>query len=239
VPQKLSALTAVQYKERVEMAADFLDGRCKEMFGELEEEMHKAAAALEFEKAAELRNMLEDLRRDDGASEEVHALLSLPGTVRPEDDMSGLQEALGLHAPPRHMERFDISKHSLHAHRGVDGLLSRRRSRPPELSEDSGLQRPRARMTLQAWRRSFGGAMRGSCARARRACARVRLRAFAREIRWIRPWITRKPRSCRKDAARRGRSGAPAWFSHRRRRKRAAVIGVCGIAETGVERSSQ
>jgi excinuclease ABC subunit C len=108
VPQKLSALTAEQYKERVEMAADFLDGRSKEMFVELEQEMHKAAAALEFEKAAELRNMLEDLRRTT-APVKKFTRLSLPGTVRPEDDMSGLQEALGLHRPPRHMECFDIS----------------------------------------------------------------------------------------------------------------------------------
>ena len=108
VPQKLSALTPEQYKERVEQAAGFLEGKSKEMFAELEQEMLKAAAALEFEKAAELRNMLQDLRKTT-APVKKFTRLSLPGTVRPEDDMSGLQEALGLHAPPRHMECFDIS----------------------------------------------------------------------------------------------------------------------------------
>jgi excinuclease ABC subunit C len=108
VPQKLSALTSVQYKERIELAADFLEGRSKEMFAELEEEMHKAASALEFEKAAELRNMLQDLRKTT-APVKKFTRLSLPGTVRPGDDMAGLQEALGLQAPPRHMECFDIS----------------------------------------------------------------------------------------------------------------------------------
>lgn len=108
VPQKLSALNPEQYKERVEHAADFLEGKSKEMFAELEHEMLKAASALEFEKAAELRNMLQDLRKTT-APVKKFTRLSLPGTVRPEDDMSGLQEALGLHAPPRHMECFDIS----------------------------------------------------------------------------------------------------------------------------------
>jgi excinuclease ABC subunit C len=108
VPQKLSALSAEQYKERVELASEFMEGRSKELLAELEQEMHKAAAALEFEKAAELRNMLQDLRKTT-APVKRFTRLSLPGTVRPEDDMAGLQEALGLHRPPRHMECFDIS----------------------------------------------------------------------------------------------------------------------------------
>lgn len=108
VPQKLSDLSAEQYKERVELAAGFMEGRSKELLAELEVEMHKAAAALEFEKAAELRNMLQDLRKTT-APVKKFTRLSLPGTVRPVDDMTGLQEALGLHRPPRHMECFDIS----------------------------------------------------------------------------------------------------------------------------------
>lgn len=108
VPQKLSGLSAAQYRERVEKASDFLEGRSKELLSELEQEMHKAAAGLEFEKAAELRNMLEDLRKTT-APVKRFTRLSLPGTVRPADDMDGLQRALGLHRPPRHMECFDIS----------------------------------------------------------------------------------------------------------------------------------
>jgi excinuclease ABC subunit C len=108
VPQKLSDLSPQQYAERVEMAADFLEGHSKELLGELELEMHKAAAALDFERAAELRNMLSDLRTTTKPTRRF-TRLSLPGTVRPEDDMAGLMDALGLHKPPRHMECFDIS----------------------------------------------------------------------------------------------------------------------------------
>jgi excinuclease ABC subunit C len=108
VPQKLSALTGDQYRERVGQAADFLDGKSKELLGELETEMHRAAEVLNFERAAELRNMLEDLRKTT-APVRRFTRLSLPTAVQPANDMAGLQEALSLHRLPVHMECFDIS----------------------------------------------------------------------------------------------------------------------------------
>jgi excinuclease ABC subunit C len=108
VPQKLSALTGEQYRERVAEAAAFLEGRSKELLEELEAEMYKAAEALDFERAAELRNMLDDLRKTT-APVRRFTRLSLPSAVQPEQDMAGLQEALSLHRPPLHMECFDIS----------------------------------------------------------------------------------------------------------------------------------
>ena len=108
VPQKLSALTGEQYRERVGQAADFLDGKSKELLGELEVEMHRAAEALNFERAAELRNMLEDLRKTT-APVRRFTRLSLPTAVQPANDMAGLQDALSLHRLPVHMECFDIS----------------------------------------------------------------------------------------------------------------------------------
>lgn len=108
VPQKLSALTPEQYRERVGQAADFLDGKSKELLTELETEMHQAAAALNFERAAEIRNMLEDLRKTT-APVRRFTRLSLPTAVQPANDMAGLQEALSLHRLPVHMECFDIS----------------------------------------------------------------------------------------------------------------------------------
>ncbi len=108
VPQKLSALSVEQYRERVGMAAEFLEGRSKELLDELEQQMHKAAAELDFEQAAELRNMLEDLRKTT-APVRRFTRLSLPSTVHPVNDMAALQEALELSRPPEHMECFDIS----------------------------------------------------------------------------------------------------------------------------------
>src|SRR3954462_680964 len=57
VPVRLSDTSAEQYRERVEQACEFLDGKSREMMNALEEEMQKAAEKMDFEKAAELRNM--------------------------------------------------------------------------------------------------------------------------------------------------------------------------------------
>src|SRR5512142_2524584 len=59
----INNVTREQYLEQVQAACDFLEGQCEEMQEHLAEEMKKAAAAQEYEKAAELRDMLTDLRR--------------------------------------------------------------------------------------------------------------------------------------------------------------------------------
>src|SRR3989440_4654269 len=61
VPMRLSEISAEVYRERVAQAAEFLEGHSREMMNAVEEEMHKAAEKLDFEKAAEMRNMLDDL----------------------------------------------------------------------------------------------------------------------------------------------------------------------------------
>ncbi|MEI6713358.1 MAG: excinuclease ABC subunit UvrC [Verrucomicrobiota bacterium] len=108
VPFKLSQLTCAQYRQRVDQACEFLDGHSKEFFHELELEMRAAADRLDFERAAELRNMLDDLRKTTAPTRKF-TRHSLPSTVQPEDDMSALQAALRLPTVPRHMECFDIS----------------------------------------------------------------------------------------------------------------------------------
>ncbi len=63
VPMKLADITAEQYRERIAKACEFLEGRSKEMLDTLEDEMRQAAVKLDFERAADLRNMLDDLRK--------------------------------------------------------------------------------------------------------------------------------------------------------------------------------
>src|SRR5437763_3090226 len=63
VPMRLSEITPEQYRVRVAGACGFLEGHSREMIAALEEEMRKAAGKTDFEKAAELRHMVEDLRR--------------------------------------------------------------------------------------------------------------------------------------------------------------------------------
>jgi len=113
VPMKLGDITADQYRDRVEIACTFLDGQSKELLGQLEEEMRAAAAALDFERAAELRNMLDDLRKTTKPmaryTREMRHRLGTHGAINPIADLAALGESLGLHAPPRRMECFDIS----------------------------------------------------------------------------------------------------------------------------------
>ncbi len=108
VPMRLSEINAETYKERVAQASDFLEGHSREMMNALEEEMHKAAAKLDFEKAAELRNMLEDLKRTTKPMRRF-TRHSLPSTIDPVADVQALADALQLPTLPRVMECFDIS----------------------------------------------------------------------------------------------------------------------------------
>ena len=108
VPMRLADITPEQYQERVEQACEFLSGRAKEFLEELEVEMRSAAERLDFEKAAELRNMLQDLRKTTAPTRKFTRVL-LPSAIDPELDLEGLREALQLSATPRHMECFDIS----------------------------------------------------------------------------------------------------------------------------------
>ena len=106
----IGIVTREQYLMQVLAACDFLDGQCTEMKEQIEAQMQKAAAALDFEKAAELRDLLADLRHTTRKTREfVRLPYSLPVAVDPENDLAELAAALGLPAPPRRIEGFDIS----------------------------------------------------------------------------------------------------------------------------------
>ena len=76
------------YLKQVEAACEFLDGQSKEMEAELEQEMKKAAVKLDFEKAAELRDMLNDLRNSTkkrGRYQRLPQRLSV--AIQPDQDL--------------------------------------------------------------------------------------------------------------------------------------------------------
>ena len=108
VPVRLSEISADQYRERVLQACEFLEGKSREMISTLEEEMRKAAKKMDFEKAAELRNMIGDLRNTTRPMRRF-TRGSLPSTIDPMADVRGLADALQLPQVPRVMECFDIS----------------------------------------------------------------------------------------------------------------------------------
>ncbi|HWD92803.1 MAG TPA: excinuclease ABC subunit UvrC [Verrucomicrobiae bacterium] len=106
----IANVTREQYLEQVTAACDFLAGQCSEMQESLESEMKKAAANQEYERAAELRDMLADLKRTTRKTEKFERIpYSLPLAIDPVRDLAELAEALGLPAPPQRIEGFDIS----------------------------------------------------------------------------------------------------------------------------------
>ena len=103
-------VTHEQYVDQVKAACEFLDGQCQELEQQLDVEMKKAALAHEFEKAAELRDMLFDLRKTAKKTEKFERVpYKLPLSAEPSMDNFELGQALGLPAPPERIEGFDIS----------------------------------------------------------------------------------------------------------------------------------
>jgi len=98
------------YMEKVEEACLILEGKGKKaIFDELLAEMQTAAEGLDFEKAATLRDVLNNLRKTLSPTRQFSRGRGLPTTVKPTEDLADLGEVLGLDGPPRVMECFDIS----------------------------------------------------------------------------------------------------------------------------------
>ncbi|MGD1085868.1 MAG: excinuclease ABC subunit UvrC [Verrucomicrobiota bacterium] len=99
-----------EYRRQVIAACDFLAGQSEEMERELEGQMKKAAAAEDFEKAAQFRDALEDLRLTVQKTKKFPRLpYNLPSAIEPQRDLAELAEVLGLPAPLARIEGFDIS----------------------------------------------------------------------------------------------------------------------------------
>ena len=122
-------VTREQYLEQVKAACNFLEGQCREMQGQLEAEMKKAATAHEFEKAADLRDLIRDLQ-DTWKKTEKFARVpyNLPLSINPENDLVELAKVLDLPAPPMRIEGFDIS--NISGTFAVASLVSFKNGRP-------------------------------------------------------------------------------------------------------------
>jgi excinuclease ABC subunit C len=118
-----------EYLEQVRAACGFLEGQCAEMQEQIEAEMKKAAAAQEFERAAELRDLLTDLKSTTKKVSRFQRVpYSLPLAIDPEKDLAELARALSLPAAPQRIEGFDIS--NISGTFKVASLVSFRNGRP-------------------------------------------------------------------------------------------------------------
>jgi len=122
-------VTRAQYLEQVRAACDFLDGQCREMKEQLELEMRKAAGSQDYEKAADLRDLIADLEHTTKRTEKFERLpYTLPLAIDPGRDLTELANVLGLLSPPQRIEGFDIS--NISGTFGVASLVSFKNGRP-------------------------------------------------------------------------------------------------------------
>jgi excinuclease ABC subunit C len=118
-----------QYLEQVKGACEFLEGQCEGLQKQLEDEMKKAAAAQDYEKAARMRDALDDLRRTTQKTNRFDRVpYTLPVAIRPDEDLVELAQALGLPNPPERIEGFDIS--NISGTFAVASMVSFKRGRP-------------------------------------------------------------------------------------------------------------
>jgi len=120
-------VTPAAYRARVDAACAFLEGKSRETLKTLREQMQAAAESLEFEKAAQLRDLITalDATLERSRRFERHTpaqLLDPANASTPHSHgsakasalaataaLAALARALDLPAPPEHMECFDIS----------------------------------------------------------------------------------------------------------------------------------
>ena len=122
-------VTHEQYLEQVNAACDFLAGESAGQLEQLTADMEKAAAEQDYERAAQLRDALRDLKHTTRKTEKFERIpYSLPPTINPQNDLAELAQLLGLPAPPQRIEGFDIS--NISGTFAVASLVSFRNGRP-------------------------------------------------------------------------------------------------------------
>jgi excinuclease ABC subunit C len=118
-----------QYLEQVKAACDFLSGQCEEMQEQLGAEMKRAALAQDYERAAQYRDALSDLRQTIRKNKKFERVpYTLPLALDPRTDLAELGRVLGLPAPPARIEGFDIS--NISGSFAVASLVSFKNGRP-------------------------------------------------------------------------------------------------------------
>jgi len=101
--------TPEEYRERVEEACSFLEGKAKDWLNELKEEMNRRAEALEFERAAELRDLTTALAKTIGKARRFSRKWPKEEQEEGGHALAALKDSLGLKKEPTVIECFDIS----------------------------------------------------------------------------------------------------------------------------------
>ena len=106
----VARITREKYHQSIDEVCRLLEGKGRrDKLDELREEMSREADALHFEKAALLRDVIQNLEITLNPTRQFSRGRGLPSTVKPTEDLAELGEWLHLPGPPRVMECFDIS----------------------------------------------------------------------------------------------------------------------------------
>ncbi len=101
-------VTTEEYRQRVEEACVFLEGKSREWLADLKTSMEQAAADKRYERAAELRDIIRALEQ---TIKPARRYTRVPKVMTEADThaLQSLAESLELPDPPQAMECFDIS----------------------------------------------------------------------------------------------------------------------------------
>lgn len=102
-----NVVTVREYAERVERACQFMEGKLHSWKEDIEKKMHASSQKRNYEKAAELRDILFALKKTLEPSRKFTR--QLPLLKEREAPLEDLKSILSLDALPRHIECFDIS----------------------------------------------------------------------------------------------------------------------------------
>jgi excinuclease ABC subunit C len=126
-------VTLQEYKLQVEAACEFMDGQIESIREQLKHEMEAASRAMNYEKAAQLRDAIASLEVSTQKQRAFERIpYSLPLAIHPQEDMEQLGRILGLPAPPLRIEGYDIS--NISGSFSVASLVSFYRGKPDSSS---------------------------------------------------------------------------------------------------------
>jgi excinuclease ABC subunit C len=99
------------YREDINRLIRFLDGDKKRVLAGLERDMMEAAKAMNFERAARLRDEIKALHALGARAKKGEESMWQPEAFihNPQEGVAALQEALGMTEPPRILETIDIA----------------------------------------------------------------------------------------------------------------------------------
>jgi len=100
-------ISTEEYRERVDSACSFLEGQTREWLEELQAEMKACAEARDYERAAQLRDRINALKKTGARTRKFERAFNDP--TPKSEILETLKQKLRLSQIPGHMECFDIS----------------------------------------------------------------------------------------------------------------------------------